>query len=198
MFIERRSFVAGLGALVLSAWLGLGLLVPGLMWSSRVTLPVWLLVYAGYLADRKLRFRLFYEGLIGTAAYWLLHDVPSMLRLHALMPATAGNFLVLLVATGALAALPFGRRGPAVAGVSGALLGALWIIYEAGRNARLAHPLHELGEHVLPAVAFMMLGGLAVERLTRGVRGDRAHTGPQAALWAFVIGVVLTRCLALW
>lgn len=196
--VERRPLIVGLGALVLSVWVLLACAYPGILWMSRFTFPAWLGLYAVYLADRPLRFRLLYEGLIATGAYWLLHDIPQALHLQLLMPHTAGQFQVLLVTTGALAALPFGRRGPGVAGFAGALLAGLWIIYAAERHGFVFNPMRDLDAHVLPAVIFMLLGGLMCERLTRRVRQDTSYAGPQPALWAFVLGAALTRIVALW
>lgn len=196
--MEQRSLIIKLGAVVLSVWTLVAFTVPDILWAGRITFPVWIWVYLMFLADRNLKFRLFYEGIVGSAAYWLLHDLPIMFHLKALQPHTPGQFLVLLTLTGMLAALPFGRRGPAVAGVSGALLALLWLVYAVGRTGRLPHPMTELDNHFLPAVVFMMLGGLLVERLTRRLRGDEGYAGPQGALWAFVAGAAITRLAALW
>lgn len=197
-FMEQRGLVIRLGAVVLSVWALLAFTVPGILWASRITFPVWIAVYLAFLCDRHLKFRLFYEGIVGTAAYWLLHDLPIMFHLRAVQARTAGQFLVLLALTGMLAALPFGRRGPAVAGVAGALLAGLWAIYAFGTQGRLQHPMAELDSHFLPAIVFMLLGGLITERLTRRARGDADYGGPQGALWAFVLGAAITRVAALW
>jgi len=196
VLVERRGAILRLGLIAMVGWGVLRLAWPALGAASHLTFPFWAGLTLLYAADRRARFRLLYESMLGATAYFLLHDVPMHLHLHALEPGTMGGFFALLLATGALAALPFGRRGPAVAAGAAALLGGLWMLYHFEYTG-FALALGLAKDCVLRPISFMLLGGLSCEWLTRRVRGDLAAPGANGALWGFVVGATLAQLLAL-
>lgn len=194
----RRLLILRAAWTVLIAWILLRLASPFIAQADRMTFPAWAALIVLYTLDRPLRFRLLYEGFLGTLAYFILHDIPIHLHLGALQPHTHVQFLTLLVITGAVAALPFGRRGPAVAAASGLLLGSLWILYRFESLGFALRVVPALRGELLPGLVFVTLGGLLSERLTRSLRGDPAAPGASWALWGFVLGAATNATLGAW
>jgi hypothetical protein len=190
--LARRTLWLPLAVAVLCAWM----LVleqswyPLKGWTKYVLPAFWTSLTLLYAVDRRLRFRLLYEGALGACAYFFLWDVPRMLGCR--LPV---GYSVLLVLTGILAALPFGRRGAGVAAVSGGMLASLWIVYRVGHAGCRLRLGTMLASSSIPSIGLILLGGLLCERLTRRWRGDEAFAGASPALWGFVLGVTLPRLL---
>lgn len=192
----RRPLILKAAWTAVLLWALLRLASPFIAHADRLTFPAWLALVLVYTADRSCRLRLLYEGFLGTIAYFVLHDIPMHLNISALQPHGHVHFLALLVLTGALAAVPFGRRGPGVAAASGALLGTLWVIYYCESHGFAMRASFAVRHHLFPGLVFITLGGLLSERLTRRLRGDPAAPDASLALWGFILGAATGAILA--
>jgi hypothetical protein len=198
LLATRRPIILALSWAAVLVWYALTCVSSEIAHMGRMTFPIWISVVVVYTLDRSLRLRFCYEGMLGTVAYWILHDIPMNLRIGALQPSTGSQFQLLLVLTGAVAALPFGRRGPGVAALAGTLLGCLWIGYRMERMGLAFDSVRVFETTVFTGFVFMTLGGLISERLTRRWRGDAGAPGAHGALWGFALGAASALMLARW
>ncbi|MBI4860825.1 MAG: hypothetical protein HY815_11285 [Candidatus Riflebacteria bacterium] len=203
--LERRTLWLSISLTVLVLWwtglvLGWKLFYPGGFGRSVLTLLILPLWWTGltilYAFDRGLRFRLLYEGALASVAYFLVHDIPARLGSYPYLPFGAASFYGVLLLTGFLAAVPFGRRGAGVAAVAGALLSSLWLLYRVLRPCWPFSFLRCLDQSVVPGLLFITLGGLLGERFTRLFRKEGETSHPQPLLWGIVVAGCLVKLIS--